>query len=135
MGTFTADISNFIKKTEMRSNLALRKIALQTYTKVQKRTPVDSGELRKSWTISINALPTSFNGNPADIGRAKFGDTIYIATDKPYATMLEYGLYPNPPKNPTGKTKGGYSIQAPKGMVRISIAETTTWFNSNAGRF
>jgi len=37
--------------------------------------------------------------------------------------MLEYGLYPNPPKHPTGKTVGGYSTQAPAGMVRISVAE------------
>jgi hypothetical protein len=36
---------------------------------------------------------------------------------------LEYGGYPNPPKSGSGKTAGGYSIQAPAGMVRVSAAE------------
>jgi hypothetical protein len=30
-------------------------------------------------------------------------------------------MYPNPPKNPTGKTINGFSTQAPKGMSRINV--------------
>ncbi len=45
---------------------------------------------------------------------------MYITNALPYAATLEYGGYPNPPKNPTGKTVGGYSVQAPQGMFRIA---------------
>ena len=35
---------------------------------------------------------------------------------KDYINVLDDGLFPNPPKAGTGKTRGGYSTQAPKGM-------------------
>lgn len=40
-----------------------------------------------------------------------------IQGDYEYSGVLDRGLFPNPPKEGTGKTKGGYSTQAPKGMV------------------
>lgn len=41
---------------------------------------------------------------------------IAIQTKYGYADVLDEGLYPNPPKAGTGKTIGGYSTQAQKGM-------------------
>ena len=52
---------------------------------------------------------------------------VYIATDKVYAPIIEYGLYPNPPKNPTGRTVNGYSSQAPAGMVRVTVMNMAAW--------
>jgi hypothetical protein len=37
--------------------------------------------------------------------------------------VIEYGQYPNPPKGGAGKTSGGYSTQAPAGMVRVTVME------------
>lgn len=84
----------------------VERIALELYEKIRTKTPVDHGELRQSWVF-----------NKID------DDTYIISTDKPYAWVLEYGMYPNPPKSPTGKTKGGFSVKAPNGFVRISIKE------------
>lgn len=77
----------------------------------------------------------------------KLGDTTVLANSVEYIGFLEYGGYPNPPKKGswikgtgkkskrTGKylkggagkwvikSDGGYSKQAPQGMVRISIEE------------
>ncbi|MCK3657223.1 hypothetical protein A4G18_00435 [Pasteurellaceae bacterium Pebbles2] len=132
MGTFSVDISKFINKTDQRANLILRKVAIDTYERVKLKTPVDTGQLRASWTVSLGGLPTSFNGSNTVIEMVEFGNNIYIATDKTYAPMLEYGLYPKPGGE---KTIDGYSTQAPQGMVRITVKEMQAWLQQNLGRF
>lgn len=80
-------------------------VALELFTKIQQKTPVDTGEARRSWTFQ--SIP----------------DGYLISTPIPYMPALEYGLYPNPPKGGKGKTVDGFSKQAPKGFVRLSIKE------------
>ena len=59
---------------------------------------------------------------------------IYITNALPYIVMLEHGLYKNPGQPHLTKFRGryvervrttpeGFSIQAPKGMVRVSLVE------------
>lgn len=124
MGTFSVDISKFIEKTNKNADLIMRKIAIDLTEKVRIKTPVDSGALRKSWTSSIGKEPSSFNGDKSANNLVTINDTWYLATDKLYAPLLEYGLYPQPGGN---KTIDGYSTQAPQGMVRISVQETLDW--------
>lgn len=131
MGSFSAQIAQFAEQAMAKADKAVRVIALQTLIRVQSKTPVDSGALRRSWTVALNGFPSSYNGDQTVINQIKFGDVIVIATNKPYAPMLEYGLYPNPPKKPTGKTKNGYSVKAPKGMVRITVQEVQAFIRSN----
>lgn len=131
MGSFSAQVAQFAEQAMAKADKAVRVIALQTLIRVQSKTPVDSGALRRSWTVALNGFPSSYNGDQTIINQIKFGDVIVIATNKPYAPMLEYGLYPNPPKKPTGKTKNGYSVQAPKGMVRITVQEVQAFIRSN----
>lgn len=80
-------------------------VALELYTKIIQKTPVDTGEARRSW--SFEKVPEGYR----------------ISTNVPYMPVLEYGLYPNPPKGGKGKTINGFSKQAPQGFVRISIKE------------
>lgn len=89
----------------------LMKATLSLHSKIQAKSPVDTGELRRSWTIT-EVNPFEFT----------------IHTDKPYAKPLEYGLYPNPPQGGKGKTIDGFSTQAPKGFVRISMEEVFNEF-------
>lgn len=49
--------------------------------------------------------------------------SIWITTPLRYMRTLEFGGYPNPPAMGTGRTVGGFSTQAPNGMVRQSIEE------------
>lgn len=126
MGTFSADVSRLVEQIEQKANVALRKIAIDTTELVRLKSPVDTGQLRASWTCQLGSLPSTFNGSDTANAQFKMGDTLYIATDKVYAPMLEYGLYPQPGES---KTVNGYSTQAPQGMVRISIQETIDWLN------
>ena len=61
-------------------------------------------------------------------GRAKRSTNLQIEANKftitgkyPYSGVLDYGGYPNPPKEGTGKTFGGYSTQAPDGMSEPTL--------------
>ena len=70
------------------------------------------------------------------------GSTVYLTNSLPYAAALEYGLFPDPPvrgSKKTGETEytvhvaGGYSMQAPQGMVRITVAEFAAAVNKAIG--
>lgn len=127
MGRFFSDVSRLVKQIEQQANMVLRKVAIDTTERVRDKTPIDTGQLRASWTCSLGSVPSTFNGEDAAIAQFKLGDTLYIATDKVYAPMLEYGLYSKPGG---GKTVNGFSTQAPQGMVRISIQETLAWLKT-----
>lgn len=94
------------------------------------RTPVDTGRARGNWNVAegFDDSSTSDSTSPkyasADSLPVKDGtnEDIYISNNLPYIGVLEYGGYPNPPKNPTGKTVNGYSRQAPNGMVGVTVA-------------
>mgnify|MGYP003137666186 CR=1 FL=1 len=68
---------------------------------------------------------------PRDTGNAKSkttkrvlkGRKIEILTSYGYGDVLDDGLFPNPPKEGTGKTINGYSTQAPKGMSDPTIVK------------
>lgn len=129
MGRFITELEKAIQEIHEKQDRAFRKIALTTLQKVQKKTPVDSGELRRSWTVALNGEPSAYNGNYEALTSARISDRIVIATDKPYAPMLEYGLYPTP--SPTGKTQKGFSVQAPQGMIRITVQEMKAFIARN----
>ena len=120
MGTFAADVHKFQVKVNQVAENAINRICADIYNTVKERTPVDTWALYNSWTMSVGALPSSFSGGSVSV---KWGDTVYIATDKVYAPIIEYGLYPNPPKRPTGRTINGFSTQAPNGVVRITLRD------------
>ena len=92
-------------------------------------SPVDTGRFRANTNVSYGTPDTTVT-NSTDQTRAQreldkvmtlpICGVMYITNALPYARTLEYGLYPNPPKTPTGKTVNGYSKQTPQGMFRIS---------------
>lgn len=99
------------KQIMLLAEAKVRHAAFSLLSKIQAKSPVDTGEFRRAWTISERE-PFHF----------------VVSNDKPYAMVLEYGLYPQNPVKGKGKTQGGYSIQAPKGFARISIEEVKNEF-------
>jgi hypothetical protein len=109
-----------------------------------RQTPVhfkDGGRLRNSWTLSEGspsgverAASGSGAGSLASVNRmpeSVLGKKLFFTNPMPYANVVEYGGYPNPVKQGTnisdGDTpqyqklsRGGYSLQAPSGMVRLN---------------
>ena len=85
-----------VKKLEKFVANRLPKETLQEY---KDNTPIDGGNARRNTKITK---------------RRRTGFTILANYN--YSGVIDQGKYPNPPKAGTGKTRGGFSTQAPKGM-------------------
>lgn len=140
--SFTLDISRFVAKANMRSDAVVRRIAYDVFSRVIMRTPVDTGRARANWLTGVGAMPVSTtdatdkgsvrsDGNGSSTAKEAMaatlkgfvpGTSVFLANNLPYIGVLEYGGYPNPAVSGT-KTSGGFSIQAPAGMVGVTMAE------------
>jgi hypothetical protein len=129
-GSFEDQIRAWQVKTERKMTQLGRKVALELFRRVIYKTPVDDGPARASWQVTIGTPATgtvelSDKDGSATMSRAtaasagfKAGDTIYLTSNLPYIMKLEEGGYPDGPK-----TVGGFSRQAPAGMVALTVQE------------
>jgi hypothetical protein len=110
MAKITFQVNDKLFRKQMRrienyANDQMPRIALKEY---KKNTPRDTGNARNKTRRRNNEI----------IG------------DYGYAGVLDDGLFPNPPKQGTGKTINGYSTQAKQGMAKPTIKELTRLFNA-----
>lgn len=153
---FATDVSTLISKMKVAPDIFLRKFTLDLFTAVVLRTPVDTGLLRGNWQPSIGSprggrSTVKDKSGQAAIARVRgttsqvtWGTDVYLMNNLPYAAVVEFGGYPDPVKKgtyvPAGTSKygingpgfvkrsaGGFSRQAPSGMVRVSIADAQRW--------
>ena len=126
---FSLDLRKFVEKAGAAADTAIRKICLDLASSIILKTPVDTGRARANWQTSVNnvhndTVNTTDKAGGATIAAAATGaqnapgNVFYITNNLPYIASLEFGLY-----RPGPKTVGGFSKQAPNGMVRISINE------------
>jgi hypothetical protein len=142
MGTFSDSIRKMADEQKQNYRDVANATLLDMSRRVILRTPVDEGFARGGWLPSTgapqseNRLNTDTSGQEAIaaaqavIMNEAFGNVFYLTNNLPYIRTLEYGLYPNPPANGTGKTQGGYSTQAPQGMVRVTLLEVESIINA-----
>jgi hypothetical protein len=133
--SFNIDIAKFARQVEVTIVKATKKIALEIYRGVIYKTPVDTGRLRANWTIGrLGAMsrPAAPSGKLSkrqassvalsqikNLAGLKLGEVVTISNNLPYAVTVEYGKF----RGSGPKIVGGYSKQAPAGMVRITLAE------------
>lgn len=99
--TFTTNFKNMQSQYQSFLNNFLLKCAMECLAKTKKRTPVDSGELRRNWYIT-------------DVIRQSNEEiTIYIYNTKDYSIYVEYG---HTTRDRTGWVEGYY-------MSTVSIEE------------
>lgn len=147
VGKFFIDLQKFNVETLEDANIVRRKVVLEVSTRVIMRTPVDTGHARGGWQTTVGNPPSSDNdridkGGSAAISEAvnavsssKISDTVFLSNLVPYIVALEEGDYPDPPKKGTYIPKrrggpaweirsvGGFSKQAPRGMLAVSLSE------------
>ena len=116
-----------------RVNSVIRREIRRTCKNIIDDTPVDTGRLKNNWYASNRQVGVRTNKSTDPSGknslarvdkalkRFKAGQRFSFFNNLPYARVVEFGLYPNPPKNPTGKTVNGFSRQAPSGMLRKNV--------------
>lgn len=121
---FNRDLVRFSNKLELNLTVVTRKLAIDLFTSIVRRTPVDTGRARVSWNINAGRpdLDVAPKGRyPENQALAKIGDlgagtpfsAIYITNNLPYITVLE----------------DGSSTQAPNGMVKVSLQSLVTFLN------
>lgn len=130
LGQFSLDLSKFAKKCPERYDLVVKKVLFDMFARIVLRTPVDTGRARGNWQIDPRLLSGETNrldktGTMAVAeGSSKINSLTtkakvvgFIFNNCSYILPLEYGS----------------SDQAPRGMVRITLAEFET-FIANASR-
>lgn len=80
-----------------------RQLPKETLAEFKQNTPVDQGNARRKTNMR-----KTFKG-------------FKITANYKYAGVLDEGGFPNPPIAGTGKTRNGYSTQAPKGMIKPTV--------------
>lgn len=122
LNRFDIDLNKFSKKLNISVTQVVRKVSLDIWTGVTKRTPVDTGRARASWNLSeefvnLATQPEGFNSPNAVGSRGTItgkGKVVWITNNVSYIEFLE----------------NGSSKQAPTGMVEITLAEAAAKLRS-----
>lgn len=152
VGELNAEIDKWAKEKPVEELTKLqRMIALEGVSRVVMRTPVDHGDARGGWQVTIDKPAEGGSGafDPTGVltvarGKLKIDKStpyciIYISSNVDHIEVLEYGLFqpsdPGPSHDPRPDRKGrvlvsgGYSRQAPRGMLSVTIEELKAIFN------
>lgn len=111
---------------------------------------VDSGDYRASHGIKFGSTPSNVEGLRSGSGpstpmprvkkwKIASGD-IWFFNNQEYATVIDYGEYPNPPKLGSyvpgigwvKKSRGGHLRSAPRGVYILAELEFPAYFNQEA---
>lgn len=144
MAEWSIPFDELAKRANKDIETVVRTAVLIIFERVIMRSPVDTGRFRANWVASFGN-PSTETKDAVDrngAGTVKtmqdavlsyaVGGLFYLCNSLPYALVLEYGRYPNPPKfgsKKRGETEktihvvNGFSKQAPQGMVRLSARE------------
>lgn len=148
---FDLDIAEFDRGWAVDQIVTIqRKLALQAIERVVQKTPVDSGLARGNWHTTLGVKSAAVTSNADKSGAraiaaggavaARFTDLgrLWVTNNLPYIEVLELGGFtpknPGPSKDPRKGRKGrvlvqgGYSVQAPNGMVAVTFAELRSQF-------
>lgn len=154
MGSFSDSIRRFSVRKKAEHDAVVRKVVFDLSYRVLKSSPVDTGRFRANWQYGygvqpmgeLNTTDLSQGGSATHqniVGQITKGKGIhYLVNNLPYAEVIEYGRFPNPPEKGTyvkgGQTKygitgpgyvqrseGGFSKQAPAGVARLALEEVS----------
>lgn len=127
--SFTLDVKAFCEKAKKNPEIVMRAVSIKLFSAIIKGSPVDTGRFRMNWQAS-GAAPASGQisgtdptGANAESNAANFvsqttdWQELTLTNNLPYADVIEYGGYPGDGPN----TVGGYSKQAPSGVVRVNV--------------
>lgn len=130
MGSFSLDVRAFVEKTKKNNETVMRQVSLKLFSAIIKASPVDTGRFRMNWQAASGTAPAVGVKNGVDPSGSKaIGQMtgvvmrdpnwyeFTLANNLPYAPVIEYGGYPGDGPN----TVGGFSKQAPQGVVRVNV--------------
>lgn len=119
MTGWTVPIDALVKGSKTKLETVVRRVTLEIFVNVVRRSPVDTGRFRANWNVSygtpnvttteITQKGLSGRGTDEALRSATLpvGGVVYISNSLPYATRLE----------------NGWSQKAPYGMVKVSVTQ------------
>lgn len=137
--TFSGDVDSFVVNFMNGSERTVRVTAGNLFGDIIKATPVDTGRARANWFatgISQSGKTTDRVDKSGDSAAAsaqkvtatlKDWSTFKLTNNLSYIGVLEFGLYGDGPL-----TTGGFSKQAPAGMLRINVLRFNRLIQENA---
>ncbi len=141
MGRFSDQIREFRIDFSNLSDEVFRITVIKFFGQIVQASPVDTGRFRANWfaTISRPSIRVEPNSEKSEnevnqriervVNGARIPRIFWLTNNLPYSEVIEYGGFGDGPK-----TTGGFSRQAPKGVVRITAKRFTRIFNENARR-
>lgn len=151
---FSKDLDKFIKHLiPYHVSVVIRKIVFEALRRMVYRTPSDEGNARASWLVTINYIPNDYDpgaddqdGGPtiqknmAVINQIPAFCTAFITNNAPHIDVLDKGLFdpsdpgPSKDKRPGREgevlVSGGYSQQAPNGIISVTFEELRHMFDA-----
>lgn len=131
-GVWSVPLGELVSQAKDDIDTVVRRATLELFSSVGVKSPVDTGRFRANWNVQYATADLSTTASTdqgrmtteiAKVESLAVGGIVYMTNSLPYAAVLEFGGYPNPPKGGEGKTVNGFSKQAPAGMVRLSVVE------------
>lgn len=140
---FAVDVSNWVEKAQLNNEEVVRSTAIKLFSAIIVSSPIDEGTFRNNWFVSgvspsTEVNPTDTAGSDAgaiseltaDVKRLKGWDSITFTNNLPYARVIEYGGFKGSGPNITG----GFSKQAPAGVVRVNATRFQSLINEEAAK-
>jgi len=129
--TFSKDINDFVLNVDKANEKIVRNTVNRLWRTIIKESPVgevDGGRFRSNWFPSgstpsdeVNLRLRSENAALSRVSKSvksqKDYTVFHLTNNLPYAEVIEFGGYLGDGPN----TVGGYSKQAPSGVVRVNI--------------
>ena len=140
--SFALDVSAFAAKAKKNPEIVIRQVSIKLFSAIILGSPVDTGRFRMNWqaagrspeTGTVTGVDktgtTSINKMASVIVGLKDWYEFTLANNLPYANVIEYGGYPGDGPN----TTGGYSKQAPQGVVRVNVKRFNTLLAEEAAK-
>jgi len=140
--SFTLDIRSFCEKAKKNPEKVMRAVSLKLFSAIILGSPVDTGRFRMNWQAS-GPSPAGGQVGGVDLTGSKAinSATTFVTTNSywqeftlsnnlPYANVIEYGGYPGDGPN----TTGGFSRQAPQGIVGINVKRFQSLLDQEAAK-
>ena len=140
--SFTLDVAAFVEKAKKNPETVMRAVTLKLFSAIIKASPVDTGRFRMNWQVSDSQPATGtidgFDKTGANATGRVTGfvtgnqawNEFTLTNNLSYAEVIEFGGYSGDGPN----TVGGFSRQAPQGVVRVNIARFNKLLSEEAAK-
>jgi len=143
--SFALDVKAFCDKAKKNPEIVMRQVSIKLFSAIILGSPVDTGRFRNNWFAAMgpghSVETTTYTGKQGTAAinrmtkvvsesRGNGWTELTLANNLPYANVIEYGGYPGDGPN----TVGGFSKQAPQGVVRVNITRFNALLEQEAAK-